>query len=300
MLRLSVVAAACVLCACSVRRMAVNALGDALSGPGVLASEEDYELARQAAPFGLKTLESLHREAPDDVGVLVALAAGFTQYAYAFVQQDADRLEEKSVVRAREERQRARRLYLRGRGYGLAGIDRQHPGFAEGLAQDPATWLKRLTPEDVPLAYWTAAAWAAAATADKSDVTLLGDLGLVETMMKRALELDAGYDEGALHEFFVAFDAGRSEAMGGSLTRAQGHLDRALVASRERKVGVLVTWAETACVQRQDAKAFRAFLDRALAFDVNQAPEHRLANVVAQRRARWLRGRIPELFLSED
>jgi predicted anti-sigma-YlaC factor YlaD len=38
-------------------------------------------------------------------------------------------------------------------------------------------------------------------------------------------------------------------------------------------------------------------LERALRIDPDQHPETRLANLIAQRRARWMLGRIDDLFL---
>jgi predicted anti-sigma-YlaC factor YlaD len=65
-----------------------------------------------------------------------------------------------------------------------------------------------------------------------------------------------------------------------------------------KKVSPLVTLAETVSVRAQDRMEFLDLLDRALAFDARkEAPEYRLANLVAQRKARWLKGRVDELFL---
>src|SRR5512141_2634114 len=83
---------------CSLRRMAVNKVGDALAGSGTtFASDDDPELVKAAAPFSLKLMESLLNENPRHEGVLLAAASGFTQYGYAFVQQEADELEDKDL-----------------------------------------------------------------------------------------------------------------------------------------------------------------------------------------------------------
>ena len=63
-----------------VRSLATGALADALSGTSSLSSDDDPELVRDAAPFGLKTMESLLPEQPHHKGLLTALASGFTQY----------------------------------------------------------------------------------------------------------------------------------------------------------------------------------------------------------------------------
>ena len=107
---------------CSVKRIAVNTVGDALAGSGsVFSSDDDPELVRDAAPFSLKLMETLLAENPEHEELLLATASGFTQYAYAFVQQDAERMEDEDFERAEELRARSRRLYLRARRYAMRG-----------------------------------------------------------------------------------------------------------------------------------------------------------------------------------
>jgi hypothetical protein len=99
---------------CSVRRYAINKLGDALADTGTtFASDDDPELIRGALPFSLKLIESLLAESPRHQGLLLAAASGFTQYSYAFVQQEADEMEPRDLGEAERLRKRARRLYLR-------------------------------------------------------------------------------------------------------------------------------------------------------------------------------------------
>jgi hypothetical protein len=54
----------------------------------------------------------------------------------------------------------------------------------------------------------------------KDDMKLVGELPLVEEVMARALALDPDYDRGAIHEFYVAYDAARGEAQGGGAAKA--------------------------------------------------------------------------------
>ena len=53
-------------------------------------------------------------------------------------------------------------------------------------------------------------------------------------------------------------------------------------------------------MRQQDALEFEMLLDRALSIDVDAHENLRLANLVAQRRARWLLGREEDLILMED
>lgn len=279
---------------------ASKVVADALSsGPSsTYAEDDDPELVRDAVPFGLKTMESLLERHPDHEGLLTALSSGFTQYGYAFVQWDADVAEAagKSAV-ARDSRDRARRLYLRARGYGLRGLDLRHPGAAarlEGIRDLDAT-LAQMKKEDVPLVYWTAASWALAIANGKDDMALVAQLPAPGALMRRALALDEAFDQGAIHEFFITWET----AQGGgedAYRRAKEHFDRAVVLSRGRKLGTYVAYAEAVAVPRQDRAEFERLLKHVLSFDVELYKENRLANVLAQRRARFLLARADDLF----
>ena len=52
---------------------------------------------------------------------------------------------------------------------------------------------------------------------------MLVDLPRCEALMRRALALQEDYGQGAIHEYFIAFEGGRPEVMGGSLAEAKWH-----------------------------------------------------------------------------
>jgi predicted anti-sigma-YlaC factor YlaD len=294
-LLLSLLAAS--LAACSPREYVISRAANALSSGGeAFARDDDPELVREASPFPLKAMESLLAEQPENRGLLGALAKGFTQYSVAFVRQDA--VEEGDPAKRSAGMERAVRLLLRAKEYGLRGLTVGRPGFPGRLEEDPAAAAAEAGAEDVPLLFWTAAPWSLAVASSADVPALLADLPRCEALMRRALALDERYDGGAIHEYFIAFEGGRSDAMGGSAERARRHFLRAMEISGGGKVSPLVTYAENVSVRAQDRKEFLDLLDRALAFDARgTAPEFRLANLVAQRRARWLKGRVDELFL---
>ena len=119
------------LAGCSVKQMAVNVLGDALSGgTGVYASDNDPELILVAIPFGLKTYESLLDVSPNHRGLLLSAANGFTAYAY-LLQNKSELIEASDLAQSRALRGRARNLYLRGRDYALRGIAVAHEGYED-------------------------------------------------------------------------------------------------------------------------------------------------------------------------
>ena len=291
------VAASLLVSGCSIRSMAVNKVGDALAETGTsFTSDEDPELVGDAIPFGLKTMEGLLESAPKHQGLLLSASSGFVQYAYGWVQMEGDLVEANDLARATELRERARKLYLRAREYGLRGLEVASPGLREALAGDPKLALARTKKEHVPLLYWTAMGWAGAMSLQVNDSEVSADQPIVEALARRALELDEGWGLGSIHEFFVSWESARS-TIGGSVERAREHYEKALLFSKGRRAFPYLTYAESVSVARQDKAEFRELLEKALAIDVSRPGDQRLANLLAQKRARWQLGRLDELFI---
>ncbi len=285
---------------CSISHLAVNKIGDAMAGSGTtFASDDDPELIQEAIPFSLKLMESLLNASPRHRGLLLATASGFTQYAYAFVQQNADRLEDQDVAAAAAARLRARRLYLRARDYGLRGLETRHKDFAAALRADARQAVQVATKEDVPMLYWTAAAWGAAVSLSKDDPDLIADQPLFEALIDRALELDEAFGDGSIHAFLISYEPARQGAQGDPYERARVHFDRAVSLTGGQLAGPFVAYAEAVDEARQDRAEFESMLQKALSIDPDAKKEWRLANLVMQRRARWLLSRADDLFLEK-
>jgi predicted anti-sigma-YlaC factor YlaD len=286
------------LSGCSIKRMAINSLGDALASgsSSTFAKDDDPELVRDAIPFALKTIEGLIDESPRHQGLLTAAASGFTQYGFAFVQQEADFTEAQDLDKATQLRQRAKRLYLRAADYGLRGLEVDFPGLRDRLLTDADAALGRTQRKHVPLLYWTAAAWAAALAIDVNDAELAIRQSAMEKMVRRALVLDETYEQGALHDFLLTWEAAHASA-GGSVAKAREHFARATQLAAGRRAAPFVSLAEGVSIAENNRKEFESLLNQALAVDVNKDPTQRLANLINQRRARWLLSRIDDLFV---
>lgn len=289
------------LTGCAVKRLAVNKLGNALAGSGTtFASDDDPELIRDAVPFSLKLMESLLAETPRHRGLLVAACSGFTQYAYAFVQEDADETERQDLARATALRSRARSMYARARNYCLQSLTLKRPAFEQGLRSDPRLALRTATKRDVAALYWTAASWGALIALSKDKPEVVADQPIVEALIDRALELDETFDQGAIHNFLITYEPARPGGKGDPAERSRQHFERATALSHGHDAGPLVTFAEATCLQEQDRQGFEDLLKRALAIDPDAAPERKLANLVMLRRARWLLSRADELFVEKE
>jgi predicted anti-sigma-YlaC factor YlaD len=282
---------------CSIRRFAVNRVGDALaSGGSTYASDDDLQLVGDALPFGLKLIESLLAESPRHRGLLQAACEGFTSYAYLYVHRPAEELAVTDLEAAGRLRARARRLYLRAHRYGVRALEVGYPGIGQRLETDPkaaaAGFRKR---SEVPILYWSAASLGLAISVSKNDAAMLARLPEVEALLERALELDESWQQGTLHEFAIVFAAAKpGQADYGKMEK---HYRRALELSQGKRAGLFVSYAEASAVPRQDRQAFESLLKQALAVDPDAYEAGRLQNIAARERAVWLLEHADEFIL---
>jgi hypothetical protein len=155
----------------------------------------------------------------------------------------------------------------------------------DGLLRDPANALAEARREDVPLLYWTASAWGGAISLGLDQPGLVADLPAVRALLERALSLDEAWGSGSIHAALISLEA-LPPLMGGSPARARSHFERAIVLSGGTSAGAYVTFAFGVARPAGDREGFEHLLEQALAVDLTQNASQRLANEIAQRRAR--------------
>jgi predicted anti-sigma-YlaC factor YlaD len=263
--------------ACSPQSLLVKGVADELAGQAQ-ADEDDLMLARDASAFYLKLSESVLKKNPGHGPLAVAVASGFTQYAYAFVAFEADRIETSDVKAAQRLRSRAAQLYWRGQRHAMAALETQQPGFAKALAAGQA----RLQPDQVALAYWAAASWGAAISLSKDRPDAVADFPLALRLGQLAWQLEPSHCAGDLSALMGNFEAARP---GGSAASAQRYFALAQQQGQGRNAGVLVAQAEAVAAQGGDRATFERLLREALAAADGRKD---LANAVMRERALWL------------
>jgi len=275
--------------------MAVNAIVPTLANPAVYRSEEDPELVRDALPFLLKTIESILDTSPQQDQALVFACTGFTLYANAFIQVDADLAELAGDYESELSlRDRTWRLYVRARNYCLRSLELKYDGIAERLRQDPEAAVAVTDADDVEVLFLLSAAWGLAIS-NALTPELVADLPAVRALLERALELDEDYDRGSLHSALITIEA-LSPELGGSPERAREHFDRAIELSEGLDAAPFVAFAAGVLVPAENRAEFQQRLDQALAIDPDEDTSLRLLNKINQTRARMLLDHIDDLF----
>jgi predicted anti-sigma-YlaC factor YlaD len=254
------------------------------------APEDDLVLAREASAFYLKLSESVLRQTPGNVPLAVAVASGFTQYAYAFVQFDADRLDATDAQAAQKLRERAAKLYQRAQRHAMTALELHSPGFTKALANPlPEKW-PRLAPDQVDLAYWAAASWGGQIALSKDQPNVVADLPLAMHLAQLAYATAPKQSRGALASLMGTFEAARP---GGSTQRASDYFDEAIALDGGHSAAAFVAKAEVMALPAGDRPAFEALLRQAL---VTSAANPDLPNSVMRERALWLLDNTDDLF----
>lgn len=284
--------AALQLAACTPRQLIVDSLADELSASGQ-GNEGDLDLLRDAAPFHLKLSESVLRQNPGHRALAESVAAGFTQYAYAFVAFDAERIEARDAKAAERLRGRAARLYERAHRHAMAALDRGAPGFSAALAEGGDSSRPIVGRDRVGLAYWAAASWGGWISLSKDDPDVVADLPLAIRLAHLAWVADPDWGQGALTGLLATFEAARP---GGSPKQALVYFDRAIAQSGGRSASALVAKAEGYAQPAGDRALFESLLRQTLTIKDEADSPLRTQNEVMRQRAAWLLDQADDLF----
>ena len=277
--------------ACSPRQLIVGQLADELAEQSG-GSELDLELLRDAAPFHLKLSESVLSRNPAHLRLAESVASGFTQYSYAFVAFEAEKIEARDAKAAERLRQRAARLYERAHGHAMAALESASPGFAKSLVrQDPQA--VRIRPEWVGLAYWAAASWGGWISLSKDEPEVVADLPVAYFLARQAWATDPAWGNGALTSLLGSFEAARP---GGSMLKALAYFDQAIRQSNNAAPGPLLAKAEGYALPQGDRALFDRLIGQALAIREPVGNATATQNEVMRQRARWLQEKADDLF----
>jgi hypothetical protein len=297
------------LASCSINKMAINAVSNALTGTGsanTFMTDNDPELVGDALPFAIKMYETLLSQNPNHEGLMLTTGSLFVMYANAFVQGPAELLDPVNYYYERTAaNERAKNLYLRGNALLNTALDKKYSGFSGAAVDDGSldNLLKKCRKEDVPLLYWAAAGGIAAYSLDVFDFELGYQIPAWSAMLARAYELDPDFNNGAIDELYITLYAALPENLGGDKDKVKIHFQHALERSNYQSAGAYVSYAKS-CIPSGDYEgdydAFVENLEKALAIDPDADPSSRLLNVISQRKARFLLDTRSEYFSTDD
>jgi predicted anti-sigma-YlaC factor YlaD len=301
---LPVLMAALLFASCSINKMAMKAVSNALTAPGstdVFTGDSDPQLVGEALPFAIKLYETLLSSSPDHQGLILTTGSLFVMYANAFVQSPAEMEPPERYAEREEGKARAKKFYVRGADLLYGGLEIKYPGFGGAFKEGTLdSYLAKMKKEDVPYLYWGGAGVLAAYSLDNFDLELGVRIPEVGAMMVRAYELDPDFNNGAIDDFFILFYASLPVNIGGDKGKAKLYYQRAVEKTKGLAAGPYVSYAVSLCIPEQDYDTFKEKLETALAIDPDDDPANRLVNILSQKKAQYYLDNAGNFFLELD
>lgn len=279
---------------CSIKTLALKTVANTLAEPGdTFTGDDDPELIRGALPFALKLYDTLLTSLPKHGPLLLATCSGYTGYAYAFLETDADILGEEQHEKSKALREEALGNYVRARDLCLRAMDVRWKDISKQLYLKPEEALKKVQKkkEDVPLLYWTAASWGAAISLGLDKPELAADFPAVRALADAAMALDPDWNKGALYELMMSLDS-LPAAMGGHPDKVPEHFKKAVELQKGLSPGPYVSLAAHEAVDKQDREEYTKLLNEALAIDPKADKSNQLLTIITQRRAKAMLAQI--------
>jgi tetratricopeptide (TPR) repeat protein len=264
----------------------------------------DYEIFGQAIPGALLQSEALVQISPNNQTLLVGLSRSYISYAYGWLQDRWEVADDKGDFEAADELegriyviyQRAAHLALRALSLRdkLGLFDQTRKG---GKLDELKAYLRENFKEqdDVPALYFAGLAWGSAIANSGGDMNQLADAPFARALLERSVDLDPSYADAGALGVLGTVEGSFPELFGGNLETARKYYDRALEVCKRRNHLILLSYAKTYAVAKQDRPLFVKLL-REILDSPDLGSDVRMSNKVARHRAKRYIKRVDAWF----
>jgi TRAP transporter T-component len=301
---LGLVLAAVVAAGCDIGKLTVNTTSKVLvrAQPG-LQQESDYEMARQAIPGALKTVEGFWIVDPDNSRLIKILTEGYCQYATAFVEDDWEVAKFAKDISAIEyHNERATKMFTRCLNYALRSLGARWQKEIFGTQEQVAKLLKDSGSSKRTPMMFAGLALGSMINHNLTRVEMLTYLSTVKAIIERVIELDKKDPPSNLSHRALPYIAlgmihsATGRATGGDPDKAKMYFELALQATGNKFLLARTLMGYRVGLANNDRKFFHDQLKQVLETAPSVWPEQRLANEVAHRKARRYLSKEKELF----
>ena len=292
------------IASCDIGKITVNTTSKVLerAQPG-LKQESDYEMARQAIPGALKTVEGFWVVDPENKRLIKILTEGYCQYGTAFVEDDWEVAKlNKDLKGVEYHSARASKMFTRCLNYALKSLGSR---WQKELFADTAVaqkLIKETGAEKRTPMMFAGLALGSIINHNLDRIEIIAYLSTVRMILERVIELDqnnppADKSHAALPYVALGMlNSARPAALGGDPAKAKEMFETALRLTDNKFLLPRTLMAFRVGKQTNDKKFFHEQLTIVLETPPSVWPEQRLANEVAHRRARRYLSKEKELF----
>ncbi|MEM9488195.1 MAG: TRAP transporter TatT component family protein [Myxococcota bacterium] len=292
---------------CDLGKITVNTTSKVLKrAQPALKQEADYDMAARALPGTLKTVEGFWFVNPNAT-LTGILAEGYCQYGVGFVEDEWElAVLARDLDRAEYLSARATKMFVRCTNYALHLLGETWKENIFGTTDAVSKLIASAGKDERTGLMWAVVGLSATINQNKDNIAVVSQLPTARMMLERVVKLDDEHDyradmymralpHMALGQVFTA----QAKALGGDPERGKKHFVRAIELTDNKLLLAKVLYARRYAVAVGDRQLFRKLLLEVVQTPPSLWPEPRLANEIAQRRARRDRKQEKDWLLND-
>ena len=219
-----------------------------------ILNNDDLSMVKAGAPAYLLMIDSLISKDPKNKALLSNAAMLYTAYADLFV---------KDRIRSKKMAQKA----LNYANQAICIEIKDACMLKSETFEDFEKIISKMKKKQVPLLFSLGNAWSAWIMANKDDFNAIADMAHIELIMKKVVELDDAYKEGAAYLYLGTLATLLPPALGGKPELGKQYFEKAVASSQGKNLMVKVLFAKLYAKMIFDRKLHDQLLEEVMAAD---------------------------------
>ena len=217
------------------------------------------------------------------------------EYGFGIIMEHADRLIDVDYSSALDKYKKANIIFKDARDSGISILNDRYSNFNE--------WIRGgvellFTNNDITDLYWLAAAYGGAISSSRGDPFELIHLPKVGRILRKCIELDPEWNNGAVYSAMMSFTSTRTDISEDLLRDSVDfYFNKAILYSDSLDAGPFLAYAESIHKTYQERKEFEDKLNYVIDMKTKSRSRYELPNLIAKNRAEWLLSKTDDYFL---
>ena len=217
------------------------------------------------------------------------------EYGFGIIMEHADRLIDVDYSSALDKYKKANIIFKDARDSGISILNDRYSNFND--------WIKggvelQFTNNDIIDLYWLAAAYGGAISSSRGDPFELIHLPKVGRILRKCIELDPEWNNGAVYSAMMSFTSTRTDISEDLLRDSVDfYFNKAILYSDSLDAGPFLAYAESIHKTYQERKEFEDKLNYVIDMKTKSRSRYELPNLIAKNRAEWLLSKTDDYFL---
>ena len=224
-----------------------------------------------------------------------ALMRTKVEYGFGIIMEHADRLIDVDYSSALDKYKKANIIFKDARDSGISILNDRYSNFND--------WIRgvvelQFTNNDIIDLYWLAAAYGGAISSSRGDPFELIHLPKVGRILRKCIELDPEWNNGAVYSAMMSFTSTRTDISEDLLRDSVDfYFNKAILYSDSLDAGPFLAYAESIHKTYQERKEFEDKLNYVINMKTKSRSRYELPNLIAKNRAEWLLSKTDDYFL---